>query len=108
MTFPVIVFLFFALLWGIGAILSVCDREPSAKKVDKWFKKTPLHIREKATGIYRGKFSDSYNYEEFIYVTDIMWKSLSLREKRSIYIKFLPPKQSPKKCKSEYHSYGCE
>lgn len=108
MTIPVIVFLFFALLWSIGAILSVCDRGPSTRKINRWFRKAPLHIREKATGIYRGRFNDSNNYEEFIYVTDIMWKSLSLREKRKLYTKFLPPKQTPKKYKSEYNSYGCE
>lgn len=99
MIVPVIVFLFLALLWSIAAIMAICEKGPSNRKLTKWFINAPLHIKEKATGIYRGNFNNSNNYEEFSYVAEIKWRSLSLRDKQNIYNKLTPRKQSYKQCK---------
>lgn len=108
---PLIVFLGCAFLWVLGAIVAICDGSPSPKKLDKWFHKAPNHLRERATGIYRGRYNPTNDYEEFHYVTLIKWYTMSPRDRLLGYEK--ATKKSSKSQytpvrRNEFNSYGSE
>ena len=108
---PLIIFLSIATLWGIGAIQALSDRDPSLRKLNKWFRKVPNYHREIATGIYRGKYSSSNDYEEFRYVTDIKWQTMSYHRKLDAYeytMNKLRKYQSSTSRRDYYGSYGSE
>ena len=99
---PLIVFLGIALLWVTGAIIAMCGGDPSPRKLNKWFRKAPHHLKEQATGIYRGYYNAG---------NDIKWRTMSYRDKIIGYRKAIKSQslsQVTPYRRDNFNSYGSE
>lgn len=106
-----IVFLGIALLWVTGAIIAMCGGDPSPRKLNKWFRKASHHLKEQATGIYRGYYNAGNDFEEWDYVCLIKWRTMSYRDKIIGYRKAIKSQslsQVTPYRRDNFNSYGSE